>query len=95
MLKVLIVEDDLMIADPAEDIIVENGYKVCGIAHTLMQGTCNHPAYDTGTFRIQALDLAMHQVRQHPSGSGPDRSGESEAVGWHSGDLHAPTQVAQ
>jgi len=38
MLKALIVEGDLMIADPAEDIVIENRYKVCGIAHTLMRG---------------------------------------------------------
>ena len=34
MLKVLIVEDDLMIADLIEDILVDNGYEVCGIART-------------------------------------------------------------
>jgi hypothetical protein len=94
MLEVLIAEGDLMIADSA-GIVVENGYQVCGIAHTVMRSPCNHPKCDAGTFRIRALDLAMHQVRQHPSGSGPDPSGESEAAGWHSGDLQAPTQVAQ
>jgi len=35
MLKVLIVEDDLMIADSAEDIIAENEDQVCGIARTV------------------------------------------------------------
>jgi hypothetical protein len=89
MLKALIVEGDLMIAEPAEDIIIENGHKVSRIAQTLMRGTCNHPAYDTGTFRIRALDLVMHQVRQHPSGSGLVTSDESEAAGSLSGDLHA------
>ena len=37
MLKVLIVEDDLMIADMAEEILVEHGYEVCGIARTVAE----------------------------------------------------------
>jgi len=35
MLKVLIAEDDLMIADMAEEVFVEHGYEVCGIARTV------------------------------------------------------------
>ena len=35
MLKVLIAEDDLMIADMTEDFLVESGYDVCGIARTV------------------------------------------------------------
>jgi DNA-binding response OmpR family regulator len=35
MLKVLIVEDDLMLADFAEEILVEHGYQVSGIARTV------------------------------------------------------------
>ena len=35
MLKVMIVEDDLMLADFAEEILVENGYEVSGIARTV------------------------------------------------------------
>jgi DNA-binding response OmpR family regulator len=37
MLKVLIAEDNLMIADMSEEILVEQGYKVCGIARTVAQ----------------------------------------------------------
>src|ERR1700677_1168245 len=37
MLKVLIAEDDLMIADMAEEILVERGYEVCGIARTVAE----------------------------------------------------------
>jgi DNA-binding response OmpR family regulator len=33
--KVLIAEDDLMIADMAEEMLVEHGYTVCGIARTV------------------------------------------------------------
>jgi CheY-like chemotaxis protein len=35
MPKVLIAEDDLMIADMVEEILVESGYDVCGIARTV------------------------------------------------------------
>jgi len=35
MLKVLIVEDDLMIADMVEEALVGAGYEVCGIARTV------------------------------------------------------------
>lgn len=37
MLKVLIAEDDLMIADLAEEILVDEGYEVCGIARTVAE----------------------------------------------------------
>ena len=36
--KVLIAEDELMIADMLEEILVENGYEVCGIARTVAEG---------------------------------------------------------
>src|ERR1700687_3250505 len=38
MLKVLIAEDDFMIADMAEEVLVEHGYEVCGIARTVAEG---------------------------------------------------------
>ena len=34
-MKVLIAEDDLMIADMVEEILLGNGYEVCGIARTV------------------------------------------------------------
>jgi CheY-like chemotaxis protein len=37
MLKVLVVEDDLMLADFAEEILVEHGYEVSGIARTVAE----------------------------------------------------------
>jgi len=36
MLKVLIVEDELMIADFLEEALVDAGYEVCGIASTMV-----------------------------------------------------------
>jgi len=35
MPKVLIAEDDLMIADMAEEVLLGHGYEVCGIARTV------------------------------------------------------------
>lgn len=35
MPKVLIAEDDLLIADMAEEILMKHGYEVCGIARTV------------------------------------------------------------
>jgi DNA-binding response OmpR family regulator len=35
MLKVMIAEDDLLIADMLEEVLVANGYDVCGIARTV------------------------------------------------------------
>ena len=37
MLKVLVVEDDFMLADFAEEILVERGYEVSGIASTVAE----------------------------------------------------------
>jgi DNA-binding response OmpR family regulator len=37
MLKVLIVEDDLMLADFVEETLVEHGYEVTGIARTVTE----------------------------------------------------------
>jgi CheY-like chemotaxis protein len=35
LLKVLIAEDELMIADVIEETLIESGYEVCGIARTV------------------------------------------------------------
>ena len=37
MAKVLIAEDDVMIADMIEDVLVDGGYEVCGIARTVAE----------------------------------------------------------
>jgi CheY-like chemotaxis protein len=37
MLRVLIAEDDLMIADMAEETLAGHGYEVCGIARTVAE----------------------------------------------------------
>ncbi len=38
MLKIMIAEDDLMIADSLEEMLTLNGYEVCGIARTVREG---------------------------------------------------------
>jgi DNA-binding response OmpR family regulator len=38
MLKVMIVEDDLAMADLLEDVLVTGGYEVCGIARAVEEG---------------------------------------------------------
>ena len=47
MIKVLIVEDDMMIADDLENVLTEAGYDVCGIASTVSAaiklGEQHHP----------------------------------------------------
>ena len=35
MVKVMIAEDDLLMADMLEDVLIESGYEVCGIARTV------------------------------------------------------------
>jgi DNA-binding response OmpR family regulator len=38
MRKVLIAEDDLMIADMLEEALIDGGFEVCGIARTVTEG---------------------------------------------------------
>lgn len=58
MRKVLIAEDDLMIADMTEMILVENGYEVCGIARTVPEAVALGRRYkpDLGVFDQRLAD---------------------------------------
>lgn len=62
--KVIIAEDDLLIADLLEDVLIGAGYEVCGLASTVAEAVelCNqhHP------------DLAVLDVRLAQGGSGTD-----------------------
>src|ERR1700722_9303718 len=64
MLKVMIAEDDLMMADMLEDVLVEGGYEVCGIARTVDKavelGERHHP------------DLAVLDLRLAEGGLGTE-----------------------
>jgi len=62
--KVIIAEDDLLIADLVEDVLVGAGFEVCGLASTVAEAVdlCNqyHP------------DLAVIDVRLADGGCGMD-----------------------
>ena len=61
-LKVLIVEDDLMIADMAEEVI-EHGYEVCGIARTVGE------AIALGELHKPELALVDHRLADNGLGT--------------------------
>ncbi|ABC21498.1 response regulator [Rhodospirillum rubrum] len=86
MTKVLIAEDELMIADMAEEVLVENGYEVCGIARTVGE------AIDIG--RRHHPDLALIDLRLAYGGFGTDVANELSALG-RIGVLYASGNVAQ
>jgi len=62
--RVLIIEDDLLIADMTEEILVANGYDVCGIASTVSA------ALELG--RRQAPDIALIDYRLADGGFGTE-----------------------
>lgn len=72
-LKVLIAEDDLLIADMVEDILVAHGYEVCGIARTVAEavalGSLNRP------------DLAVLDLRLAESGLGTEIAAQLGELG--------------
>lgn len=76
MLKILIAEDDLVIAGLMEDILVEYGYEVCGIASTV-------PAA-VALAKTHKPDLAIIDLRLADNGLGTDiaaQLGELEHLG--------------
>jgi two-component system, response regulator PdtaR len=56
MLKVLIVEDELMVADMAEEMLVAHGYDVCGIARTVAEAVALGRRYEPD---LAVLDLRL------------------------------------
>jgi DNA-binding response OmpR family regulator len=64
MLKVMIAEDDLLMADLLEDVLVEAGYEVCGIARTVEEGIELSQAHKP--------DLAILDLRLANGGLGTD-----------------------
>ena len=73
MLKVLIAEDDLMIADAAEGALIEGGYEVCGIARTVAE------AVELG--RLHKPDLALIDLRLADGGLGNEIAAQLRALG--------------
>jgi DNA-binding response OmpR family regulator len=64
LLRVLIAEDELMIADLIEETLITNGYEVCGIA-TTVEGA-------VALGERHRPDLAVLDVRLAKGGHGPD-----------------------
>jgi DNA-binding response OmpR family regulator len=64
VLKVLIAEDDLMIADLVEEVLVDKGYDVCGIARTVAEAV--------GLAHHHKPDLAMLELRLADGGLGTE-----------------------
>jgi DNA-binding response OmpR family regulator len=64
VLKVLIAEDDVMIADMLEELLVESGYEVCGIGRTV--------AESVALARRHKPDLVVIDVRLAEEGLGTD-----------------------
>jgi CheY-like chemotaxis protein len=73
MLKVLIAEDDLLIADCAEEILVERGYNVCGIACTVAEAVA--------LGRLHKPDLAIIDLRLADGGLGTEVAAQLGALG--------------
>ncbi len=64
MLKVIIAEDELMIADILESTLVANGYEVCGIARTVDEAVA--------LVELHEPDLAVFDVRLAGGGRSPE-----------------------
>ena len=73
LLKVLIAEDELMIADVIEEALITNGYEVCGIAATVDEAVALGEKHKP--------DLAVLDVRLAKGGLGPDIARRLEQQG--------------
>jgi DNA-binding response OmpR family regulator len=73
VLKVLIVEDDLMLADFAEEILVEQGYEVSGIARTVTDAVA--------LARRCSPDLVILDLRLADGGLGTEVAAQLPAFG--------------
>jgi DNA-binding response OmpR family regulator len=85
MLKVLIAEDDLMIADAAEEALVENGFEVCGVARTVEEAVA--------LGRLHKPDLAVIDMRLADGGLGSEIAAQLESLG-RLGVLYATGNVS-
>jgi CheY-like chemotaxis protein len=86
MQKIVIVEDNLMIADMAEEILVNAGYEVCGIACTVEEGV--------SLARRVKPDLALIDLRLADGGLGTSIAAQL-APFERLGILYASGNVAQ
>jgi DNA-binding response OmpR family regulator len=91
VLKVLIAEDDLMIADLIEDCLIEAGYVTCGIARTVPEGVA--------LGRLHRPDLAIIDMRLADGGLGSEivtqlHDGPRIGVLYASGNINHVIDVA-
>jgi DNA-binding response OmpR family regulator len=86
VLKVLIAEDDLMIADLVEEVLVEAGYQVCGIARTVSEAVA--------LAKSHRPDLAILDLRLADGGLGIEIAAQLRPLG-NLGVLYATGNVAQ
>jgi DNA-binding response OmpR family regulator len=87
LLKVLIAEDDLMIADMAEEILVDAGYEVCGIARTVAEGVA--------LAVLHKPDLAVLDLRLAGGGLGTEIAARLGGPAANLGILYASGNMAQ
>jgi CheY-like chemotaxis protein len=73
MLKILIAEDDFMIADAAEEVLVGWGYEVCGIARSVADAVA--------LGRLHKPDLAIIDMRLADGGSGTEIVAQLKDIG--------------
>ena len=85
MLKVLIAEDDLMIADMVEQTLVGHGYVVCGVARTVAEAVA--------LGRLHKPELAVIDLRLADGGFGGDIAAQLDAPG-NLGVLYASANVS-
>ncbi len=88
MLKVMIAEDDVMIADMIKDIIVGAGYRVCGLARTVSEAVALNATHRP--------DLAVIDQRLADGGLGTDvtASWAKSGIRHEPGVLYATGNVA-
>jgi CheY-like chemotaxis protein len=86
MLKVLIAEDEFMIADMVEEVLADHGYDVCGIARTVAEGIA--------LGRHHKPDLAVIDLRLADGGLGTEIAAHLGALG-RLGILYASGNIAQ
>ena len=86
MPKVLIAEDDVMIADMMEDVLVDGGYEVCGIARTVSEAV---------RIGLQLKpDMAVIDLRLAENGCGTEIAAQLGSIG-RLGVLYASGNAGQ
>jgi two-component system, response regulator PdtaR len=87
VLKVLIAEDDLVIADLTQHVLVEQGYEVCGIARTVADAVA--------LARLHGPDLAVIDLRLAEGGLGTEIAAQLSGDLDMLGVLYATAYVGQ